>query len=113
MNIVVLLKQVPDLVEELEVDESGKSLSREWLRFITSERDDHALEQALLLKEAHGGKVDVFGLDMGDVDNALFTALAKGADSATRVNGEFEQWVHSHTAAAIFKDMVKEAFRPK
>jgi len=53
MNITVLLKQVPDLVEELEVDESGTGLDRSWLKFILNEFDDHALEQALLLKEQH------------------------------------------------------------
>ena len=51
MNIVVLIKMVPDLVEELTIDESGTSLERDWLRLIINEFDDHALEQAILLKE--------------------------------------------------------------
>ena len=51
MNILVLLKMVPDIVEELEIAPDGKSLDLEAIRPIVSERDDHALEQALLLKE--------------------------------------------------------------
>jgi len=51
MNVLVLLKMVPDVVEELEVAPDGKRLDREFLRMILSERDNHALEEALLLKE--------------------------------------------------------------
>jgi len=50
MNILVLLKMVPDVVEELEVAEGGKTLKDEYLRMIVSESDDHALEESLLLK---------------------------------------------------------------
>ena len=53
--------------------------------FIVNESDDHALEQALLLKEAAGGSVTVVALDFGDVDNTLFTAAAKGADRIMKI----------------------------
>lgn len=108
MNIVVLLKQVPDLVEELEVDADGKTLDRSWLRFIINEFDDHALEQALLLKERNGGRVRVLALDFGGVDDTLFTALAKGADSAAKITGDFEQGVDSHTAARSFQGLLAD-----
>ncbi len=52
MNIAVLLKQVPDLVEELGVDESGRGLDHSWLRFVLNEFDAHALEQALVAQRA-------------------------------------------------------------
>jgi len=85
MNLYVLLKMVPDTVEELNVAADGKSLDSEFLRFKLSEPDDHALEQALILKEKHGGKVTVVALDAPEVDDVLFTALAKGADRAVKV----------------------------
>ena len=40
---------------------------------IVSESDDHALEEALLLKERYGGKVTVLALDAPEVDDVLFT----------------------------------------
>ena len=49
MKIIVLLKQVPDLVEDLEVDASGKTLDRSDIKFKLNEYDDHALEEAILL----------------------------------------------------------------
>ncbi len=85
MKIVVLLKMVPDVVEELEVAADGKGLDREFLRMMPSESDNHAVEQALLLKEKHGGTVAVVALDAPEVDEALFAALAKGADRVVKV----------------------------
>jgi electron transfer flavoprotein beta subunit len=87
MKMLVLLKMVPDVVEELEVAPDGKSLDTEFLRLIPNEPDDHALEEALLLKERLGGTVTVLAPDAPEVDEALFTALAKGADRALKLAG--------------------------
>ncbi len=86
MKIIVLLKMVPDVVEELEVAANGKALDTEYLRLIANELDTQALEEALLLKEKYGGTVTVVALDAPEVDDALFTALAKGADQAFRIS---------------------------
>jgi electron transfer flavoprotein beta subunit len=101
MNTVVLLKMVPDVVEELEIGEDDKSLDTEWLRMILSEWCDHALEEALLLKEQYGGTVTAVALEAPEVDDALFTALAKGADRAVKLTGEFPPR-RSDIDAAIF-----------
>ena len=85
VNTVVLLKRVPDLVEDLEVDGTGKALDTEHLKLTLNESDDHALEEALLLNEGGGGEVIVVALDGEDVDKMLFTALAKGADRALKI----------------------------
>lgn len=85
MNLYVLLKMVPDTVEELNVSADGKALDSEFLRFKLNDPDEHALEQALLLKEQQGGQVTVVALDAPEVDDVLFTALAKGADRAVKI----------------------------
>lgn len=105
MDYVVLLKQVPDLAEEFEIDDSGKELAREWMSFVASEWDEYALEEALQLKEAGGGTVTclALGVESGDVDELLATCLARGADRAVKV-GSFERQPDSHTAAAAFAD---------
>jgi electron transfer flavoprotein beta subunit len=86
MNLLVLLKMVPDVVEELEIAPGGTGLDMDAVRMALSESDDHALEEALLLKERLGGKVTVLALDAPEVDDALFTALAKGADRAMKID---------------------------
>ena len=108
MNLFVLLKTVPDTVEELTVAADGKSLDPEWLRFKLSDSDEHALEQALLLKERHGGTVTVVALDAPEVEEALFQALAKGADRAVKLTGELGE-VRSFAAARLFADFLKSA----
>ncbi len=65
MNIVVPVKIVPDLVEELAIDSSGTALDTSWLRLIINEFDDHAMEQAILLKEQTAGQVTVVGAGGG------------------------------------------------
>jgi electron transfer flavoprotein beta subunit len=85
MKIAVVMRQVPDLIEPLEIDASGSALDLGSASFIVNESDDHALEQAILLKEAGGATVDVVALDFGDVDNTLYTAAAKGADRIVKV----------------------------
>ncbi|MCP3960964.1 MAG: electron transfer flavoprotein subunit beta/FixA family protein [bacterium] len=85
MNIIVLMKRVPDLVEDLEVDDTGKALDEDCVSLKLNEFDDHALEEALLLKEAGASSVTAIALDGEEVDKMLFTALAKGADRALKI----------------------------
>jgi electron transfer flavoprotein beta subunit len=90
MKILVLMRMVPDIVEELEVAGDGKSLDQEYLRFIVNERDDYALEQALLLKDRLQAAVTVVAPEAPEVDDVLHTALAKGADRVIKVSGVTE-----------------------
>jgi electron transfer flavoprotein beta subunit len=87
MKILVLMKMVPDIVEELEVAGDGTSLDQEYLRFIVNERDDYALEQALLLKDRLEANVTVVAPEAPEVDDVLYAALAKGADRVVKVSG--------------------------
>jgi len=106
MNILVLLKMVPDVVEELEVAADGKSLETEYLRMIVSESDDHALEEALILKERYGGKVTAMALEAPELDDALFSALAKGADRAVKIVGS-DARLGTNASARILSDVVR------
>jgi electron transfer flavoprotein beta subunit len=105
MNIIVPIKQVPDLVEELEIDSAGTALDREWLKFKVNEFDDHALEEALLLKEEHGGTVTAIALDGDDIGKALFAAAAKGADRVVKVTGASGA-VSNHEAARMLANAI-------
>ncbi len=105
MKIVVPLKQVPDLVEDLEVDSSGKALDRSDIKFKLNEFDDHALEEALLLKEnGTADEVVVMAVEGENVDKLLFTAIAKGADKAVKLTGGDP--VDSHQFAKAFTNAI-------
>lgn len=110
MRIAVLLKQVPDLVEEFEIDDDGTDIDRGFLSFVLNEFDNQALEEALLIKDATGAQVDAIALDDEEIDQALYTAVAKGADRAVKLTGtkSSETWVDTHTRAAVFAGWLGE-----
>ena len=108
MNITVIMRQVPDLVEPLQIDASARRLDLDEATFIVNEADDHALEQALLLKEAVGGEIVVVALDFGDVDNTLYSAAAKGADRVIKILWEEEDAPSPRRAAAMLAGPVRE-----
>jgi len=103
MEFVVLVKQVPDLAEELVIDATGRDIDREWMTWVASEWDEYALEEALHLRDAVGGRVTCLALDTGSVDELLATCLARGADRAVKV-GSFERPPTTHTAARAFAE---------
>ena len=107
MKIAVPVKFVPDLVEELTIDPGGTALDTSWLRLIINEFDDHAVEQAILLKEQGGGQVTVLTIEAEGVDDFLFTAAAKGADQLVKLTGDFSA-ANSHALARVFADQLKE-----
>ena len=107
MKIAVPVKFVPDLVEELTIDPSGVALDTTWLRLIISEFDDHAVEQAILLKERAGGQVTVMTIEAEGSDDFLFTAAAKGADQLIKLTGDFSN-VNNHALARVYADLLKE-----
>ena len=108
MNIVVLAKLVPDLVEELEINDSGTGLDMTWLRLIINELDDHAIEQAILLKEKSPADVTILAPDIEGVDDILFTAAAKGADRMIKILGDFEEGVTNHALARVYANILPD-----
>ena len=107
MKIVVPLKQTVDLVEELELNDDGTDVEREYLTFKLNEWDEQALEEALLIKDAGSAEVTVVALDETDVDQSIYAALAKGADRAVKLTGNFGGGVSSHARAAVLADFIQ------
>ncbi len=85
MDVVVLMKMVPDAAQKIEVDAASGQLKASTLNLIPFESDEHALEEALLIKERTGATVTVVTTDLPGGDVALWTALAKGATHALLV----------------------------
>jgi electron transfer flavoprotein beta subunit len=108
MKIAVCIKQVParDWQPRLNDD-------RTWIRdqdatFEMNEPDAYALEEALRLKERHGGEVVVCSAGPARVAQVLREALARGADRAIHVEGDglaaADAWVVAGALAAAMKD---------
>jgi len=61
MNIIVCIKQVPDTTD-IKINPEHNTLIREGVESIINPFDTYALEEALLIKEAHGGTVTVISM---------------------------------------------------
>src|SRR5690625_7607551 len=86
MDYLVLLKQTFDTEEKIVVEDN--SISEEGVEFIINPYDEYSVEEAVQLKEAHGGTVTVLSIGPPTVEDALRTALAMGADKAIHVDPE-------------------------
>lgn len=106
-TIAVLARMVPDLVEELEIAPDGKSLDLTWLRLIINEFDNHAIEQAVLLKEQLGGEVIVISPEAEGVEDMLYTAAAKGADRLIKIIDLGGESLPNHALARAYAAQLK------
>ena len=87
MNIVVLCKQVPDTYSERRLRGDG-ALDRDASDAVLDEINERAVEEALLLKEAHGGAVTVVSMGPDRATEAIRKALSMGADAAVHLSDE-------------------------
>lgn len=107
-EIVVISRLVPDLVEELEIAPNGTALDRSWLRLIINEFDNHAIEQAILLKEKFGATVTIISPEAEGVEDMLFTTAAKGADKLIKITGVGEEKPTNLSLAQTLVEVIKE-----
>jgi electron transfer flavoprotein beta subunit len=85
MKILVALKQVPARDSQLKASSTGRWIDDSDLGFEINEPDAYALEEALQLKEKHGGEVVVLCAGPARATSSIREALAKGADRAIHV----------------------------
>jgi electron transfer flavoprotein beta subunit len=85
MKIIVAIKQVPLRDSQFHVSASGKWIDEADLSFEINEPDAYALEEALQLKEKHGGEVVALCAGPERASQTIREALAKGADRAIHV----------------------------
>jgi len=85
MKILVALKQVPGRDSQLKIDSSGRWIEEGDLSYEINEPDAYALEEALQLKEKHGGEVVVLCAGPERAGTSIREALAKGADRAIHI----------------------------
>jgi electron transfer flavoprotein beta subunit len=86
MNIIVCIKQVPAKDAPLAI--AGNWIRESDIGFEMNEPDSYALEEALRLKEKHGGEVIALSMGPERVKQTIKEALAKGADRAIHVSDE-------------------------
>ena len=88
MNIVVLVKQVPDSGSERKLDPADNTVARASADNVINEMDEYAIEEALTVRDAQGGEVTVLTVGPDSATDAIRKALSMGADKAVHVVDE-------------------------
>ncbi|MCG8635535.1 MAG: electron transfer flavoprotein subunit beta/FixA family protein [Desulfobacterales bacterium] len=113
MNIIVLMKQVPDTEAPVEIAESKDRLDTEDLKWAINPYDEFALEEALLIKEAQDDvTVTVLTVGPDRVSEAIRVAYAMGVDNAIHINDEYDEEefgaVDAYTTSKIIAKVLEE-----
>jgi electron transfer flavoprotein beta subunit len=85
MNIVVLVKQVPDSGVERSLRPDDFTVDRSAANNVINEMDEYAIEEALKIQEAHGGEVTILTVGPDQAGEAIRKALQMGADKGVHV----------------------------
>jgi electron transfer flavoprotein beta subunit len=100
MKMIVALKQVLARDSAVSIDAAGRWTDDSALEFVINEPDAYALEEALKLKEEHGGEVIVLCAGPERSGQAIREALAKGADRGIHIVCGASAGADSFTVAA-------------
>lgn len=106
MNIVVLLKQTFDTEEKINI--SNGQIQEDGVEFIINPYDEYAVEEAIRLKETHGGEITLVSVGPDRTESALRKALAMGADKAILVDDETlfgDEYATSKVLAEVVKGL--------
>jgi electron transfer flavoprotein beta subunit len=102
MNIIVMIKQVPD-TSEVKINRETNTLIRDGVPSIINPFDMYAIEEALRLREQHGGKVTAVTMGPPQAAEALKAAVAMGVDDVVLVSDRAfagaDTWATSYTLA--------------
>ena len=110
MKIAVCIKQVPTREWQPRIDESRRGVREQDASFEMNEPDAYALEEALRLREKHGGEVVVCTAGPARAAQVLREALARGADRAIHVEDDRlrRSWPTPSSFAGALADAVRD-----
>lgn len=106
MKIAVCVNYVPDSAAKITVASDGKSIEKAGVAFVVNPYDEFAIEEALRIKEKHGGEVVAVSLGGDAHKETLRKALAMGVDKAVLLKDESVR--DSFGVAAALAEYLKE-----
>ncbi|MFC7365520.1 MULTISPECIES: electron transfer flavoprotein subunit beta/FixA family protein [Bhargavaea] len=107
MNIYALVKRTFDTEERISV-QNGE-IAEDGAEFIINPYDEYAVEEAIRVRDEHGGEVTVLTIGSEEAEKQLRTALAMGADKAVLINTEDDlDELDEFGAATIIAEFLKD-----
>jgi electron transfer flavoprotein beta subunit len=108
MEIVVLVKQVPDTEALVQIADDGTSIKTQDIKWVMNPYDELAVEEALRMREAQGGTVTILSMGTDKAQETIRTALAMGADKGVLVNDPAALGSDSFGTAKILAAVLKD-----
>src|ERR1700755_1265255 len=108
MKIAVCIKQVVTREWQLRVNDQKTWIRDQDAGFELNEPDAYALEEALRLKEKHGGEVVVISAGPSRATQVIREALARGADRAIHVEGDLFATADAFVAADALASALRD-----
>jgi electron transfer flavoprotein beta subunit len=107
MNIFVLMKRTFDTEEKITIVDGR--VNEEGAEFIINPYDEYAIEEAIQVRDKHGGEVTVVTVGNEDAEKELRTALAMGCDKAVLINIEDDvEEQDQYTTAKVLAEYLKD-----
>lgn len=107
MNLLVCIKQVPDMESKFKIDAEGKWYDNADLAWRMNEYDEYAVEQAVQLKEKAGADLTVLCIGSDRVKETMKKALAMGCDRGVHVADDASYQKDSFSIAATIAEFAK------
>ncbi len=105
MKVITLVKQVPDTETQIKIN--GNQINETGIKWIVSPFDEHALEEALKIREKHKAEVVAVSLGPDRVQEALRTAYALGVDRVAHIKDDSYNTLDIHYTAQILTAYLK------
>ena len=99
MEIVVLVKQVPDTESLIQISGDGQSIKTDDIKWVMNPYDEFAVEEALRIKESQGGTVTILTFGPQKATETIRTGLAMGADKGIHLNDAAFEGADSYATA--------------
>lgn len=107
MRILVGVKRVPAPGAQINLTEDARAVDARHLSFTVSPHEECAVEEAIRLKEIHGGSVTVMTLGSVEAEEQLRYAVSVGADEGVLLTTDGSDWDPQATAAALAARIVE------
>lgn len=106
MKFCVCIKQVPDVTAPIQI--RGGELAMDAGRVVLNAYDASAVEEALVLKEQHGGEIDVILIGPDKATETIRKALAMGADRGIHLVVPEGTDLDSHAVSQLLADALQD-----
>jgi len=107
VDIVVLVKQVPDTESIIQIGEDGVSINTDDIKWVMNPYDELAVEAALQIKESQGGTITILSMGPDKTVETIRTALAMGADKGIHISDPSAEGSDALSRAKLLSEAIK------